>query len=201
MFIWPRAAPRRPFVPRTVPKPSASLESELHPLLHTIGRKKDRIFAAELVRRSLAYEPYNVAILGAMSVAFPKLRKRWSDDALREDGKKRALEEPVASVVRSILDGAPSGSEKSPRERERALSRVERAMANPNLLPACDDCGAKRCWRRVGDNRPFVGCSQFPKCRARAISIEQLDHMLANRFVAKSLAADRARIARKRSAT
>lgn len=66
-------------------------------------RKRHRIFAAELVRRTLAGESSDAILLGAMRAAF---RMNRSEEGLRDCGRTLALEPAVRDVVQSLLDEA-----------------------------------------------------------------------------------------------
>ena len=75
-----------------------------HPKLQAIGRRKHRIFAVELVRRTRAGDLFEAVVLGAMRAAFPR-SNNIGDEATRERGLKLANTEPIRGVVLSLLGG------------------------------------------------------------------------------------------------
>ncbi len=73
-------------------------------MLATIGRKKHRVFVAEVVRHTLHGYEFPEILLGAVRVTYPRLAKKWGDAALAEFGRGLLAEPQLEHAVKALLD-------------------------------------------------------------------------------------------------
>ena len=87
------------------PTPRLAWPPLIHPELFRIGRKRNRIFAAEVVRHVLAGEEFDDAYVSAMRAAFP--RSCYSDDVLLGRGRLLGAQDPIFGVIWSLIEKRP----------------------------------------------------------------------------------------------